>query len=1074
MPRKDYSEDILIQQPTAELLEQELKWDSAFAYDTEGFGPESLLGRTSDREVVLRRDVEAALRRLNPGLPDEAYHEALTQVTADDITKTLLQVNEEKYRLLRDGVPVKYRDEAGRMTERRLKLIDFDDPTNPKKNRFLVVRELWVQGGTYRRRPDVLGFVNGLPLVFIELKRYDQHIDKAFKQNYSDYKDTIPHLFHWNVLILLSNGVDAKYGSLTSIVEHFSRWKRQKEEDLEPEKTQPLLPLLLRGMLNKEAFLDLVENFILFDRTEGEVQKIVARNHQYLGVNRVIGKLLSEEPGIQAEVEAGRLGVFWHTQGSGKSYSMIFLTEKIHRKISAKYTFVVMTDRSELDEQIFGTYTGCGAATNKKAKARDGKGLEKLLKDNHRYVFSLIHKFHRLVGEAYSPSPDIIVISDEAHRTQYGRLAINMRKALPNAKFLGFTGTPLIDNEEKQMTRKVFGEYVSIYDFQRAVADGATLPLFYENRGEKLAIVDDDLNQRISERIEAAKAAGELDAEQEEKLYRDLAKDYPILTSPTRLDKVAYDFVRHYHQRWQTGKAMMVCIDKITCVKMYDRIATNWKATWEALEIKVAAEEDRFVKAGKTPDKFTQQCRAQVEWMKETEICVVVSTEQGEVAEFRKWDLDILPHREKMVRRDLDLEFKKPENPFRVVIVCAMWLTGYDVKCLATLYLDKPMKGHTLMQAIARVNRVGGGKKNGLIIDYNGMLKSLRKALATFAQGERKGDDKDILRDDVEAVAEYGQSIREAQDFLTDCGFNLDELIAATGFNKQALILQGVNKVCETDERRKTFEVMADDIAARFRGLFPNEALYAYDKQENAISALYNRLQESKETPDVSEMLQALYEVVDTAMTAATVNDPPVRYELTKIDITRLQAEFERTCPNIKMLNLREKIEKRLEAMIARNPTRVDLFERYQEIVAEYNKDKDAVEVQKVFDDLFKFNDGLDQEQRRYLREGLENEDQLAVFDLLQKDTLTRPERERIKEVAKDLLGKLLSGKLQIDHWREKATAQAQVRAEIIKHLFINLPGTGYAEHEISAKADMVFSHLYQTGIGVSGSQLYH
>ena len=305
-----------------------------------------------------------------------------------------------------------------------------------------------------------------------------------------------------------------------------------------------------------------------------------------------------------------------------------------------------MTDRNELDDQIFGTYTGCGAATNKKAKARNGKGLERLLKDNHRYVFSLIHKFHRLVDEAYSPREDIIVISDEAHRTQYGRLALNMRKAIPRAKFLGFTGTPLIDSTEKQMTREVFGEYVSIYDFQRAVADGATLPLFYENRGEKLKIVDEEINRRINERIEAARAAGELDAEQEEKLYRDLARDYPILTSPTRLDKVADDFVRHYHQRWQTGKAMMVCLDKITCVKMYDRITTTWKATWEALEIKVAVEEAIFIKTGKTPDRFTQIRRAQVEWMKETEICVVVSPEQGEVDEFHKWELDIVPHRE--------------------------------------------------------------------------------------------------------------------------------------------------------------------------------------------------------------------------------------------------------------------------------------------------------------------------------------------------------------------------------------------------------------------------------------------
>ncbi len=1083
MPRKDYSEDILIQQPTAELLEQELKYDSVFAHDNEDFGPESLLGRLTDREVVLRRDVDAALRRLNPGLPDEAYQEALNQVVADDITKTLVQMNEDKYRLLRDGVTVKYRDEAGQLKDRRLKLVDFYDPANPKKNRFLVVRELWVQGRLWRRRPDLICYVNGLPLVFIELKRYDQHVEKAFKKNYSDYLDTIPHLFHWNALILISNGVDAKYGSITSIVEHFSRWKRLREEDPEPARDQPLLPILLRGMLNKTALLDLVENFILYDRTEGEVQKIVARNHQYLGVNRVIAKLLSEEPGAQAEVEAGRLGVFWHTQGSGKSYSMIFLTEKMHRRISAKYTFVVMTDRNELDEQIFGTYTGCGAATNKKAKARDGKGLEKLLKENHRYVFSLIHKFHRLVDEAYSPREDIIVISDEAHRTQYGRLAINMRKALPRAKFIGFTGTPLIDNAEKQMTKEVFGDYISIYDFQRAVADGATLPLFYENRGEKLEIVDEEVNKRIEERIEAARAAGELDAEQEEKLYRELARDYPILTSPTRLGKVAEDFVKHYHQRWRSfdnggGKAMMVCIDKITCVRMYDLVAKEWQETWQALEAKVVAEEEHFARAGKTPDKFLQNRRAQVEWMKSTELCVVVSQEQGEVDEFRKWGLDIVPHREKMVHRDLDLEFKKPEHPFRVAIVCAMWLTGYDVKCLATLYLDKPMKGHTLMQAIARVNRVGGGKKNGLIIDYNGMLKSLRQALATFAQGDSKQVDVDLLRDDTEALAEYGQSIQAARDFLSGYGFNLDDLIAATGFDKQALILRGVNTVCETDERRKTFEVMADDISARFRGLFPNPGLYAYDKQENAIAALYNRLQESREAPDVSEMLQALYDVVDTAVTTETpiVSEPPIRYELTNIDISRMQAEFDRTCPNIKMLNLREKIEKRLQAMVARNPTRVDLYERYQEIVAEYNKDKDAAEVQKVFDDLFRFNDGLDQEQRRYLREGLDNEDQLAVFDLLQKETLTRTERERIKEVAKELLDKLLTGKLQIDHWREKATAQAQVRAEIIKHLFVNLPGSGYADHEISLKADMIFAHLYQTGIGVGGaeSRMYH
>ena len=264
-----------------------------------------------------------------------------------------------------------------------------------------------------------------------------------------------------------------------------------------------------------------------------------------------------------------------------------------------------------------------------------------------------------------------------------------MRKALPRAKFIGFTGTPLIDTKEKQMTKEVFGDYVSVYDFQRAVKDGATLPLFYENRGEKLEIVDEELNRRIEERIEAARSAGELDADQEEKLYRELARDYPILTSPTRLGKVAEDFVKHYHQRWKTGKAMVVCIDKITCVRMYDRIAAKWRETWEAMEARVATEEERFVLAGQPPDKLLQTQRAHVEWMKETEICVVVSPEQGEVDEFRKWGLEIEPHRKKMVDRKLELEFKKPENPFRVVIVCAMWLDGDPDPILVAVWLAK-------------------------------------------------------------------------------------------------------------------------------------------------------------------------------------------------------------------------------------------------------------------------------------------------------------------------------------------------------------------------------------------------
>jgi len=1091
MTSKDYSEDLLIQAPTAELLAQQLGWQSVFAQDDEDFGADSLLGRSDDSEVVLKREALAALERLNPGLPPEAYSQALALVLQDDITKTLIALNEEKYGLLRDGVPVRYREASGRLVDRRLRLIDFDHPDN---NRYLAVRELWVRGRLWLRRPDVIGYVNGLPLVFIELKRFEAHIDSAYKKNYSDYLDTIPHLFYWNALVVISNGHDAQYGSLTSTREHFYRWKRLDEDDPEPGKNQPLLPILLRGMLDKARLLDIVENFVLFDASAGRTHKIVARNHQYLGVNRVIARLRSADPQVKAEVKAGQLGVFWHTQGSGKSYSMLFLTEKIHRKISGRYTFVVITDRSELDDQIASTYTHAGRARSKTDQASSGEALRRMLRDqNRRYVFGLIQKYREGVKEAYSERDDIIVISDEAHRSQYGRLALNMRKGLPRAKFLGFTGTPLIDAGEKQLTREVFGDYVSIYDFQRAVADGATLPLFYENRGEKLKIVDPKVSERIAEHIAAARQDAALNDpwtdEKEEKLYRELARDYPILTSPTRLEKVAQDFVDHFHQRWKVvdtggGKAMMVCLDKITCVKMHDLITARWQEKTTQLETSVAAEEALFAAKGKARPLLLQQRREQVEWMKATECCVVVSQEQGELAEFAKWrnfrdaPLDITPHREKMVKRNLEKEFKQAEHPFRIAIVCAMWLTGFDVKCLATLYLDKPMQGHTLMQAIARVNRVGGGKKHGLIIDYNGMLKSLRKALATFAQGDRAGTGKgegegeqDTVRDDSEALAEYAQSLKAARDFLVGLGFDPDGLIAARGFDKQQQILVAVNLLCESDERRKTYQVIVEDVQARHRGLFPHPGLFDFDAAESAVTAIYNKLQDARQTPDVSALLQDLYEVVDTALTTdgkpapAVANQGHARYDLSNIDFSRLRAEFEKSpFKNVATLNLKEKIEARLAMMVACNPTRVDLYERYQEIVQAYNKDKDAAEIQKVMDELFTFNDTLNEEEKRYLREGLESEDQLTVFDLLQKDSLTKGDRDAIKKVAKELLDKLSSGKLQIDHWREKATAQAQVKAEIIKHLFAHLPPGAYDADEIKLKADAVFAHIYTAG----------
>ena len=1106
MAKSDYSEDKRIQEDAAIILGDELGWTSINAFHEIEAAP-TLSGRGSFGEVVLKADVLAALKRINPGLPEDAYQQAVEHVLLHDHAKTLVAINQDKYELLRNGVLVKFRDDKGRLAERRLWLIDFDN--SPGKNDFKAVRELWVRGpGGYLRRTDLVCYVNGLPLVFIELKRLDVDHNDAYKKNYRDYRGydeaakqarvagTIEHLFHWNQLVVFSNGHVAKYASITATPEHHYQWKRLDEDDPEPGKLTMQLPILLRGMLDKGRLLDLVENFVLFDSSEGVMSKVVARNHQYLGVNRVVARLESSDETVKAELARGQLGVFWHTQGSGKSYSIVFLTEKIHRKLSASYTFVVVTDRSELDDQIASTYTNCGRANAKTDQAQNGAALRKMLRDDNRaYVFTLIQKYRESVTEPYSDRSDIIVISDEAHRSQYGRLALNMRKGLPSAKFIGFTGTPLIEAAEKQLTREVFGGYVSVYDFQRAVADGATLPLKYVNRGEKLKVVDEDVSQRIADHIEAAKLNATVydpwTDEKEDKLYQKLAGDYVIFTSPTRLDTVATDFVDHFHQRRNAvsggnSKALMVCIDKITCVKMYDLIAEKWKDKADALDARVSVEEALFIAKGKTfPNTLIQQ-REQVAWMRETEICVVVSQEQGEIAGFRKWrnhrgeDLDIAPHRTKMVTRNLEQEFKKAENPFRVAIVCAMWLTGFDVKSLATLYLDKPMRGHTLMQAIARVNRVGGGKANGLIIDYNGMIKSLRKALATFAQGDRaevgEGKDAGYLEDDAEGLAEYAQSVHQAAIFLSDLGFDLDDVVQAKGMDKGQKILEAVDLLATTNERRKTFQVIVEDIQAKYRGLFPNPGLYDHDAQEGALNAIYNKLQAARITPDVTALLQDLYDVVDLGVGLEPAHGTQSKeYELSKIDFNRLRAEFQNTAhKNIVAMNLMDKIEERLKIMVNQNPTRVGLYERYQEIVQDYNKDKDAAEIQRVMDDLFATFDNLDEEARRFQREGLDNEQQLAVFDLLQKEALKPKEREAIKQVAIELLAKLETNNLLIGHWRDMAATQAKLRLEIENHLWANdLYDMGYSEADIASKVQAVFSHLFSSA-GADGQHVLH
>jgi len=810
-----YTEDTLVQQTTTDYLEQQLGWESVYAYDSEGLGPDSLLGRSSQREVVLRRDLREKLEELNPGLPDAAYEDAVRLVVETVASQTLAATNREKYALIRDGVQVTFRGEDDELVRERLRLIDFD---NPNKNHFLAVRELWVKGNLYRRRLDIVGFVNGLPLLFIECKNIHKNLKTAFERNFSDYLDTIPHIFHHNAIVMFGNGEQAKIGTITSRWEHFQEWKRLAED--EPGAVD--METLLKGVCDKRAFLDLVENFILFDESRGEPKKILARNHQFLGVNRAI-----EAVRLRKE-HKGKLGVFWHTQGAGKSYSMVMFTRKIHRKLGGNFTFLVLTDRDDLDTQIYKTFAGCGVVDNDRdpCRAKSGNHLGQLLSEHKAYIFSLIQKFNQEVDprEGYTKRDDVIVITDEAHRTQYGTLALNMRNALPKASFIGFTGTPLFKDD--QITRRVFGDYVSTYDFQRAVEDKATVPLYYDARGEKLGVAIGDLNERIAEKLEEFETD---DIDVEQRLEKELKREYHIITADKRLDQVARDFVQHYSTAWETGKAMLVCIDKITCVRMYNLITRYWNERIVELDTGLSSTAD---------DQEEIYLQRQIDWMRETRTVVVVSEEQGEVDKFRKWGLDITPHRRlikegidlpesmrckpqfrNMQRIDLDDAFKAEDHPFRIAIVCAMWLTGFDVPSLSTLYLDKPLKAHTLMQAIARANRVNEGKNNGLIVDYCGILKNLRRALATFAgtRSDDQGGKIDPARPEEELLADLAETIGFVRGFLGERSVSLDDVIRKTGFDRNAAIVACKESANKNDETRKRFEIMCREVFKKFK-----------------------------------------------------------------------------------------------------------------------------------------------------------------------------------------------------------------------------------------------------------------
>ena len=1037
----DYSENILVQDSAGNLLRDELGWDVEFAYNSEVLGREGTFGRESYREILLTRYFKRALKKFNPWINDDQIIEAQKILEGILSTSSLLQINEEKYFLIRDGIPVTVKKSKGKSEIKRAMVIDFK---NPDENYFLAIKELKIHGDLYRRRTDIVGFVNGIPLLFVELKKNTVDISNAYYDNYRDYLDTIPHLFYYNAFLVVSNGSEAKVGTLGSKFEFFHEWKRLSEDD----QGSVALATLLRGICRKENFLDLFENFILYDHSGGMTAKILARNHQYLGVNEAMKAYENRE------LNDGKLGVFWHTQGSGKSYSMLFLAKKIRRKMTGNPTFLILTDREELNSQISDTFENCGLlGKNIKASqfiASSGEDLVTKLKGNPSFIFSLIQKFNRSDLDPIYPDHDIIIMSDEAHRSQYGIFADNMVKLLPTAARIGFTGTPLLSSDN--ITARTFGGYVSIYDFKRAVEDGATVPLYYENRGEKIA---DLKNPKITQEILDAIERADLDEDQMEKLEAEFAKDIHLLTAEPRLRSIAKDFVGHYSDLWTSGKAMFVCLNKVTCVRMYNYVEEYWKEEIKSLKKRIKD----------LSQQESQELSRKLKWMEETEMAVVISQDQNEINTFKKWGLDIKYHRRKMEKRDLDKEFKDEKNPLRIVFVCAMWLTGFDVKCLSNLYLDKPLKAHTLMQTIARANRVNEGKSNGLIVDYIGIVKALREALADYTSNGNNGGGGDPTIDKKLLIDRIVETIDKTKTFLLGKGFDLDNLIGAEDFAKLRFLQDAADIVCDSIEDKKTFTTYASEIS-RLIKYADREDINGYTRKEcEAIHAIHGVLKKKRKHVDNVDLMVEINEIISDNVEIERYEGDffkeSTKFDISEINFDLLQREFAKVRnKNLMMRDLEEAIKTMLDKMIFCNPDRINYYERYQEIIRDYNAEQDRATIEKTFMDLMDLANKMDQEDKRYAREGFNSDEELAFYDMLFRDNLSKDDIKKLKKVAADLLREIKLKISELDHWTDKQETKAEIDNLIRDTLWLELPDS-YDEMSVSMYRQKIYEYVY-------------
>lgn len=1015
-------------------------------------------GRVSKKQCVLPSVLRSALIRINPTIPAEVLDGIVKDLCRDFTGGDMKAVNYKLYQQIRNYIKVSVR-RNGKQDFDFVKLIDFDTPEN---NTFTAVSQMWIEGRFNWRRPDVIIFVNGLPLVFMELKNSDVKVEEAYNRNLKSYLKDVPNLFAFNQICVLSNGFETRLGAFSATYDYFFEWLKASENEKIDRKAISengvSLSYFADGLLPKANLIDYIENFILF---ENQSIKIIAKNHQYLGVNNLIESVKDRK------ALAGKLGVFWHTQGSGKSYSMVMFTRKVKRKIEGNFTFLIITDRDDLDTQIHKNFVRTEVIGDKEeCQPKNGAQLREYLQLNKSFIFTLIHKFNYDKTKKYpvlSERDDIIVLVDEAHRTQYKSLAENMRTALPNANYIAFTGTPLLGS--KRLTNQWFGNYISEYNFAQSVEDGSTVPLFYSRRVPEVWLENDFLDDDVLDIIEDEN----LNEAETKLLENSSSRILEVIKRDDRLDKIARDIVHHLPRRGFRGKAMVVSVDKYTAVKMYDKVQHYWgeeKKKLVAERNKAATKEER------------DQISAMIDYMNRMDMAVIVSEEADENQKFAAQGLDISSHRAKMNEitpegKDIEDRFKDPTDPLQLVFVCAMWLTGFDVKSLSSVYLDKPMKGHTLMQAIARANRVFPTKTCGIIVDYVNVFKYMKKALSDYASGD---DDTEFPAKDIDQlIVNIDSCIDETDAFLKEMGIDLDKIIAeASTFDKLDELRAAYNKIIATDDAKDRFKVLANTTINLYEAAKPEIFEQSWTNEKfSPISYLHGLFYNYIDDEKINRARLRMAQVLDTSISSNVNVDADSEYvihgskviDLSKIDVDELRLEIKKTpYKAIEIDDLKKYLEEALQKMINKNCTRVKFSERFKGIVDRYNAG--GSENEDYYEQLIKLLEEMQAEQKRADTEGL-SEEELEVYDLLIKGKkLTKAEEQKVKLAAKNLYKKLTEEKatLMVVDWYKDDQPTERVKNAIKESLNIDLPEC-YDKDSFNAKTILLLNHFIDMAV---------